>query len=86
MDGVVQSATLIKNSAKALPLSADTAGTIAVIGPNAQLSQSDAGYYGPGNVCDGNFWTVVDAMKKYGAPPYTLTHCLLSQFHILVHI
>jgi hypothetical protein len=49
----------------ALPLSGATAGNIAVIGPNAQLSQSDAGYYGPHNVCGGNFWTVVDAMKKY---------------------
>ena len=66
MDGVVQSAALLKNEKGALPLSGATAGSIVVIGPNAQLSQSDSGYYGPRNVCNGEFWTVVDAMKKYG--------------------
>ena len=43
---VPQSATLLKNTLNTLPLSGATAGTIAVIGPNAQLSKSDAGYYG----------------------------------------
>jgi len=66
MDGVVQSAALLKNEKGALPLSGATAGSIVVIGPNAQLAQSDSGYYGPRNVCNGEFWTVVDAMKKYG--------------------
>ena len=35
-----------------------------MIGPNALLSQSDAGYYGPSNVCQGKFWTLVDAMSS----------------------
>jgi xylan 1,4-beta-xylosidase len=82
MDGVVQSAALIKNTGKALPLSGATAGNIAVIGPNAQLSQSDAGYYGPHNVCSGSFWTVVDAMKKYGK---NVTFDLGSESRALAH-
>ena len=65
MDGMIQSATLLKNTGKTLPLSGATAGAIAVIGPNGQLSQADARYYGPGNVCGGRFWTVVDAVGKY---------------------
>lgn len=44
MDGPIQSATLIKNEQKALPLDGATAGKIAVIGPTAGLSQGDAGY------------------------------------------
>ena len=43
---MIQSATLLKNTGKTLPLSGPTAGTIAVIGPNGQLSSEDAGYYG----------------------------------------
>jgi hypothetical protein len=65
MDGMIQSATLLKNIGKTLPLSSATAGKIAVIGPNGQLSQADASYYGPSNVCGLKFWTVVDAMSKY---------------------
>jgi beta-glucosidase-like glycosyl hydrolase len=44
MDGPIQSATLLKNEQKALPLDGASAGTIAVIGPTAGLSKSDAGY------------------------------------------
>ena len=39
---LMQSAALIKNVRATLPLSKATAGTVAVIGPNALLSQSDA--------------------------------------------
>lgn len=42
MDGAIQSATLLKNEEKALPLDGASAGTIAVIGPTAGLSKSDA--------------------------------------------
>ena len=50
---------------QALPLAAATAGTVAVIGPNAQYSQGDTGYYGPKLVCGLNYWTAVDAVRKY---------------------
>ncbi len=43
-DGPRQASTLLKNIGGALPLSASTAGTVAVIGPNANYSQGDAGY------------------------------------------
>lgn len=65
-DAVRQSATLLKNEHSTLPLDRHGVGTIAVIGPNAQLSQSDAGYYGPSNVCGGHFWTLVDALAQGG--------------------
>jgi pre-mRNA-splicing factor SYF2/beta-D-xylosidase 4 len=69
MDGMIQSAALLKNDGKTLPLAAATAGTIAVIGPNGNYSEGDAGYYGPHNVCGGatNFWTAVDAVAKYAS-------------------
>ena len=63
---VRQSAALLKNANATLPLSRSTVGKVAVIGPNALLSQSDAGYYGPNNVCQGKFWTLVDAMSSGG--------------------
>lgn len=66
LDGVRQSAALLKNIKSTLPLSRDTVGAAAVIGPNANLSQSDSGYYGPNNPCDGKFWTLVDAVSSSG--------------------
>ena len=45
-DGPAQSSALLKNLGKALPLLKSTVGTVAVIGPNANLSESDSGYYG----------------------------------------
>lgn len=60
-DGVTQSAVLLKNSDFTLPFRSSS-WTFAVIGPNANLSQSVAGYYGPPNVCDNKFWTVYDAV------------------------
>jgi beta-glucosidase-like glycosyl hydrolase len=65
-DGARQSATLLKNENSALPLERATVGTVAVIGPNARLSKSDAGYYGPKSVCGQHFWTLVDALAQGG--------------------
>lgn len=70
-DGTAQSAALIKNENATLPLSKATAGKVAVIGPNAILSQSNSGYYGPSHPCGGKFWTLVDAIQQY-APVETL--------------
>jgi len=66
-DGVRQSTTLLKNLNGALPLDRSKVGIAAVIGPNANLSKSDSGYYGPSNVCDGKFWTLIDAVTDGGA-------------------
>eukprot|EP00912_Choanoflagellata_sp_UC4_P000634 UC4_evm4s392 len=63
-DGAAQGSTLLKNDANTLPFTKDK-GSFAVIGPNANLSQSDAGYYGPRNVCDGKFWNMVDAVEQH---------------------
>ena len=63
---MVQSAALLKNLDKTLPLAPGTgAGTIAVIGPLANYSEANAGYYGPQNVCGMNYWTAIDAVRKY---------------------
>ena len=69
-EGVSQGATLLKNlkwagSAAALPLSAATLRSVAVLGPNANLSKAVAGYYG-GNSCDGIFPNMVDAIAASG--------------------
>ena len=66
-DGMTQSATLLKNDRARLPFAAAHVGQVAVIGPTALLSRSDAGYYGPSNVCGGNFYTLVDAVGNGGA-------------------
>ena len=63
LDGVAQAATLLKNEKGALPLPA--AGSVAVIGPNANLSRNDAGYYGPGNPCGQRYWNLVDAVAEH---------------------
>ena len=90
MEGLIQSAALLKNIDQTLPLvaahhsdgehspsgkrgdyNADAAGGLAtpgsvvVVGPNANYSWGDTGYYGPGNVCGHKFWTVADAIKRY---------------------
>eukprot|EP00035_Acanthoeca_spectabilis_P021740 m.439948 g.439948 ORF g.439948 m.439948 type:complete len:893 (-) comp18447_c0_seq1:44-2722(-) len=65
MEGPRQSATLIKNENSALPLSAASAGSVFVVGPNANLSQADAGYYGPSHVCGAKFWNMVDAVAAH---------------------
>eukprot|EP01063_Lacrimia_lanifica_P019014 TRINITY_DN25_c1_g1_i1.p1 TRINITY_DN25_c1_g1~~TRINITY_DN25_c1_g1_i1.p1 ORF type:complete len:777 (+),score=300.19 TRINITY_DN25_c1_g1_i1:50-2380(+) len=70
-DGVRQSMTLLKNDAGTLPLDAAALGTVAVIGPNANLSWAIAGYYGPLKVCDGKFWNMVDAVEQYAQKTVT---------------
>jgi len=64
-DGVVQSAALLKNAGNTLPLNPGAKLSVAVIGPNSNLSRSIAGYYGPNSVCDNNFWNLVDAVAQY---------------------
>lgn len=66
-DGAAQGATLLKNDDHTLPLKPSE--TVAVIGPNALLSRAVASYYGPGNVCDGKFYTLVDAVGAHSTSP-----------------
>ena len=65
-DGVAQGAVLLKNDVSTLPLSAKklaaAGSTVAVIGPNANLSEAIAGYYGPRAVCGGAYPNMVDAV------------------------
>jgi hypothetical protein len=63
-DGTVQGSTLIKNKDKTLPLDASKLKSVAVLGPNANLSHAVAGYYG-GNSCGNNYWTTTDAIRAY---------------------
>jgi pre-mRNA-splicing factor SYF2/beta-D-xylosidase 4 len=64
-NGAVQSSTLLKNLNNALPFAGPMAGkTIAVIGPNANLSKSDVSYYGPQKACGNNYWTMADAVTQ----------------------
>ena len=62
-NGPVQSTAMLKNDASTLPLAASTK-TVAVIGPNANLSRSDVSYYGPHVPCNANYWTMADAVTK----------------------
>jgi beta-glucosidase-like glycosyl hydrolase len=72
MEAPRQSSTLIKNVANTLPLKQSTAGTVFVTGPNANLSKSDAGYYGPSSVCGKNFWNMVDAVAAHATSVTTM--------------
>eukprot|EP01043_Picozoa_sp_COSAG02_P059678 COSAG02_NODE_7649_length_2916_cov_1.289315_2_plen_493_part_01 len=63
--GVVQGGALYKNLNGTLPLSTAGVKSVAVIGPNANLSHSMAGYYGPTAVCGGEFPSMIDAVKRY---------------------
>jgi pre-mRNA-splicing factor SYF2/beta-D-xylosidase 4 len=69
MEGLIQSAALLKNERGRLPLSASSmnalGSSVAIVGPNANYSWGDTGYYGPGNVCGHKFWNVADAVSKY---------------------
>jgi len=64
-DGAAQGATLLKNDAGALPLQKPAAGAVAVIGPNGNLSESIAGYYGGNHPCFMKFWTLADAVREH---------------------
>ena len=64
--GAAQGSTLLKNvGGKTLPLRSAGVGSVAVIGPNGNLSKAIAGYYGAAHVCGGNFYSMVDAIKQY---------------------
>ena len=67
MQGTIQSAALLKNANRTLPLPVGAgAGTVAVIGPNANYSIK-TGYYGPRLPCHGKQWTALDAVAKYAS-------------------
>jgi beta-D-xylosidase 4 len=64
MDGARQGTTMLKNVGKTLPLSPSSG--IVVLGPNANLSESDTGYYGPHNCCASTqYLNLVNAVAKY---------------------
>jgi len=59
---------LLKNDGATLPFSTDAIKNVAVIGPNANLSEAIASYYGGSATCDsGKFWNMVDAVAQYAS-------------------
>lgn len=71
-NGPVQASALIKNDAATLPL-APTTKKVAIIGPNANLSRSDMGYYGPHAPCGNNYWTMADAVTTHSSAGVSVT-------------
>ena len=69
-NGPVQSTAMLKNEGNALPLTAATK-TVAIIGPNSDLSKSDVSYYGPRTPCGSNYWTIGDAVTKHSSATVT---------------
>eukprot|EP00418_Pyrodinium_bahamense_P007913 CAMPEP_0179121212 /NCGR_PEP_ID=MMETSP0796-20121207/57152_1 /TAXON_ID=73915 /ORGANISM="Pyrodinium bahamense, Strain pbaha01" /LENGTH=794 /DNA_ID=CAMNT_0020819793 /DNA_START=44 /DNA_END=2428 /DNA_ORIENTATION=+ len=70
-EGVGQAAALLKNENGRLPLDATSLKSVAVIGPNANLSQKINSYYGPHNPCELKYWSMVDAIQQYVAQTTT---------------
>lgn len=66
-DGAAQGATLLKNEGGTLPLQASKIGSVAVLGPNANLSSDIASYYGGNRPCGMKFWTLADAVREHAA-------------------
>lgn len=64
-DGAMQGATLLRNDAGTLPLDASKLGSVAVLGPNGNLSESIASYYGGNRPCGMKFWTLADAVREH---------------------
>ena len=67
-DGTVQGSVMLKNADKTLPLTPKS--KVAVIGPNANLSQAIGTYYGGSNPCPGQagasqWYTAVDAIAEH---------------------
>jgi beta-glucosidase len=62
--GAAQGSTLLKNEKQTLPLKTSL-GSVAVVGPNGDLSKAIAGYYGAGDACSKKFSTMVDAVTAY---------------------
>jgi beta-glucosidase-like glycosyl hydrolase len=63
-EGSRQGSTLVKNIGKTLPLDAKMLQKVAVIGPNGNLSEAIAHYYG-GNTCDNMYYNMVDAVSDH---------------------
>eukprot|EP00911_Craspedida_sp_UC1_P002802 UC1_evm1s2049 len=65
-EGAIQGTVLLKNSGNVLPLDPAKVDTTAVIGPNANLSEAIARYYGGAATCDApRYWNAVDAVAEY---------------------
>ena len=64
-DSVTRATAMIKNVAAALPLSAETTKTVAVIGPNANLTSTCDPGNCYGGACDNVFPTLVNALQQY---------------------
>ena len=64
-DSVAQSVTLVKNTAKLLPLDAKTTKSVLVAGPNAIQAWDITSYYGPSTSCGEEYWNMVDAVDQY---------------------
>merc|ERR1719499_2007336 len=64
-DGTVQGSVLLKNENSALPLSDEDDMLVAVIGPNSNLSEAIAGYYGGKPPCNNAYTNLVDAISQY---------------------
>jgi len=62
-EGMTQSAVLLKNL-NFLPLNGKDVKSLAVIGPNLDLSSKTGSYYGPGSPCDHKWWTIVDSFSE----------------------
>lgn len=70
-DATTQSIALLKNANGTLPLQPSQ--TVAVIGPNANLSSLDAGYYGPADPCQVQQWSnLVDAISQHATSTTTM--------------
>ena len=84
--GSVQGSVLLKNLHHTLPLDKQRTGSIAVIGPNSNLSKKIAGYYGGKQPCGGHFYNMVDAVAQHArpatppSPPHPTLDTILSQF------
>jgi len=61
-EGSRQGSTLLKNEHETLPLEASKLQSVAVIGPNGNLSEAIAHYYG-GNTCDNLYYNMIDAIS-----------------------
>ena len=61
---VAQAVALVKNQNATLPLDAATAGAVALIGPNANLSHNTNYYAGPRSPCDMLFPTMREVITQ----------------------
>jgi len=64
-DGTVQGSVLLKNDKNTLPLNPRENMLVAVIGPNSNLSEAIAGYYGGKPPCNNAYTNLVDAIAQY---------------------